>query len=330
MARLSLWKNYKSKDYMFIDRNVKEQFEVGSVGIFVHKYTGPVMADGTANPDIIDELQIQDILLMENRDRTYDPDVYELKGHYTIADHDFDMSQFGLFLQTDTIFVTFHMNEMANRIGRRLMSGDVLEIQNMRDDMGLDGNMNPSRKFYVVQDGSRSADGYSPTWYSHIWRCKCTPLDDSQEFKQILDQTDDDGTSIRDNQSTLSRVLNISDEILAKAEADVPTTTFDTSHLVNFDHSIEAATPAIPSGMTFPQHPRQGDKFLRNDFRPSRTFEFRDNRWHRISDDSQATWADSTLNAGTFTHNDNTTVANGREFNEKQALSKVIKPKTDK
>ena len=55
---------------------------------------------------------IQDLLYLENRDRKYDPDVYKMRGIYQRADQDFDLSQFGLFLQTGTIFMTFHLRDI--------------------------------------------------------------------------------------------------------------------------------------------------------------------------------------------------------------------------
>ena len=55
------------------------------------------------------EQNIQDLLFLENRDRKYDPDIYVMRGVYNISDIDFNLSQFGLFLQNDTIFITFHI-----------------------------------------------------------------------------------------------------------------------------------------------------------------------------------------------------------------------------
>jgi hypothetical protein len=332
MARLSLWKNYKSKDYYFLDRTVREQFEIGGTGIFIHKYTGPVEADGVVNPDELTEITIQDLTFLENRDRKYDPDVYEMKGHYQVSDHDFDLSQFGLFLQTDTVYITFHLNEMVERIGRKLMSGDVLELQHLRDDMGLDESKAPSRKFYVVQDASRASEGYTPTWYPHIWRVKCVPLEDTQEFKQILELENDDGTTIKDTQTSLQTALNITDAIVAAAEENDPNGASCTAHLANYDPEtfVYNYGADIPEGETFPSTPRLGDKFIRTDFVPHRLFEYRDNRWHRLYDNiDQNTWATKTINGATFVNNSNTTVVGGKEFDERQPLSKVIKPKTD-
>ena len=81
---------------------------------------------------------IQDLLFLENRDRKYDPDVYDMRGVYQVQDSDFDLTQFGAFLSNDTIYMTFHLNDMIDIMGRKLMSGDVLELPHQRDDTMLD------------------------------------------------------------------------------------------------------------------------------------------------------------------------------------------------
>ena len=114
MPRLSLYKPEKGADYKFFDRNIWEMFQVGGTDVLLHKYVGPgAPAPGESSPTIptytsgIPELQIQDLLFLENRDRKYDPDVYLMRGIYNIQDIDFNLSQFGLFLQNDVIFITF-------------------------------------------------------------------------------------------------------------------------------------------------------------------------------------------------------------------------------
>ena len=91
MPRLSLYRPEKGNDFKFLDRVIGEQFQVGGTDIFVHKYIGPLSPDdvgGEASPSMpntsgnpIPELGIQDVLLMENRDRKYDPDVYVIRGY---------------------------------------------------------------------------------------------------------------------------------------------------------------------------------------------------------------------------------------------------------
>lgn len=143
MPRLSLWKPNKGNDYRFADRVVREHFLVGGTGIFVHKLLGThaqtdsVASDQPTNTNV-SPTNVQDLLFLENRDRNYDPDVYDLRGVYSVQDQDFDLTQFGLFQTNDTIYLTFHLNDMVDRFGRKIMPGDVFELPHQRDDLRLD------------------------------------------------------------------------------------------------------------------------------------------------------------------------------------------------
>ena len=237
MPRLSLYKPEKGPDFKFLDRSINEQFQVGGTDIFVHKYLGPVNPEeGTATPSVptnanpIGELGIQDLIFMENRDRHYDQDVYRIRGIYTMQDIDFNLSQFGLFLTNDNIMITFHLRSTFDTIGRKLMAGDVLELPHLKDEYALDDAMIALKRYYVVTDVTRPASGYSQTWYPHLLRAKCQPLVDSQEFKEILDADSGagDGTTLRDIMSTYNKSLEINQAILNQAEADSPSSGYDT------------------------------------------------------------------------------------------------------
>lgn len=164
-------------------------FQVGGVDVYVHKYIGP--QDPSDPGKALGETSIQDVLFLENRDRKYDQDVYTIRGHYQTADVDFNLSQFGLFLQNDTIFMTVHINNSVDLIGRKIMPGDVFEIPNLKDEHALNDFKTSLKRFYVVEDINRAAEGFSATWYPHLYRIKLKPIVDSQEFKDILDRPDD-------------------------------------------------------------------------------------------------------------------------------------------
>ena len=116
MPRISLYRPEKTRDYEFIDKQVLEMFTVGGTDINVHKYLdpeNPTIQDATADKpqyDAVKETNIQDMLFLENRDRKYDPDIYNMGAIYNVQDIDFDLSQFGLFLSNDTLFMTIHIN----------------------------------------------------------------------------------------------------------------------------------------------------------------------------------------------------------------------------
>jgi len=239
MPRLSLYRPEKGNDFKLLDRVIREQFQVGGTDIVIHKYLGPLEpAEGEATPatpansNSIPELGIQDVLFMENRDRKYEPDVYVTRGIYTMQDIDFNLSQFGFFLSNDNIMITFHLRDCVERIGRKLMSGDVLELPHLKDEYALGDDMVALKRFYVVTDVTRPATGYSQTWYPHLLRAKCEPLVDTQEFAQILDQDAGDGeNTLRDILSTYNQNLAINNQIIAQAEADAGLSGYDTSHL---------------------------------------------------------------------------------------------------
>jgi len=261
MPRISLWRGGQhTADYEFFDRVINEQFTVGGTDMHVHRYLGPISSNGSddpTQPDFLDptENDIQDILFLENRDRKYDPDIYSLRGSYKMNDTDFDLSQFGLFLATDTVFITFHLKTMVDMIGRKIMAGDVLELPHMIDYYPLNDDIPAAlRKYYMVEDASRPAEGFSPTWWPHLWRVKVTPLVNSQEVQDLFDQIGPDGEPIDDALADPpgnildtfgDKLDDINDAIVEQAENDVPASGFDTSdfYVVPVDDEGEVREP---------------------------------------------------------------------------------------
>jgi hypothetical protein len=256
MPRLSLYKPEKGNDYKFIDKSIWEMFQVGGTDVLVHKYIGPGSATQGDTPSTpkynsTNETQIQDLLFLENRDRKYDPDIYQLRGVYNIQDIDFNLSQFGLFLQNDTVFITFHINDTVEKIGRKIIAGDVIELPHLKDEHALNDLQFALKRFYVIEDVNRAAEGFSVTWYPHLYRAKCKPLVDSQEFKQILDavQTDSEGndtnTTLRDIMSTYEKEMQITQAVLDQADSDAPKSGYDTTQFYTVQKNSITGQPDI-------------------------------------------------------------------------------------
>jgi len=170
-------------------------------------------------------------LFMENRDRHYDPDVYVIRGIYTLSDLDFNLSQFGLFLNNDNIMITFHLRGTFDSIGRKIVAGDVIELPHQKDEYALDEDaLVALKRFYVVSEVTRPANGYSQTWYPHLLRAKCSPLVDTQEFKEILDSDSGagDNSTLRDLLSTYQQSIDINDQVIAQAREDAKLSGYDT------------------------------------------------------------------------------------------------------
>ena len=329
------------------------------------------------------EKNIQDLLFLENRDRKYDTDVYSMRGIYTVSDTDFDLTQFGLFLSSTTLFMSFHLNDMIEILGRRLMNGDVLELMHLKDYNPLDEDLPTAlKRYYVVNDASRASEGFSPTWWAHLWRVKLTPLVDSQEYKDILKNitaSEDSTTTLEDLLSTYQKFANINDAVIAQAESDVPLSGYDTVPLytkglkangypedpnlleasdqivINGNSNITAdnigQTPdksisgyltgdgippngyAVTSGISFPANPALGAYFLRLDFKPNRLFRWNGTKWVKVEDKVRTNLTPGSNNKtlrSNFVNNTNThTNSNDDVYNERQALNKIFKPRTE-
>jgi hypothetical protein len=195
MPRLSLYRPNRTNDYQFLDRTISEMYTVGGLDIYVHKYLGPKTGDVGDNDatlpvyDTENPLFVEDLLLGENRDRAYDPDIYIMRGVYRVQDIDFNLTQFGLFLNNDTLFITFHYNNMIDTFGRKLMAGDVLEFPNLRDYHPLNRDIKKAvPRYYVIQETNFAGEGFSVTWLPHLWRVKATPLVNAQEYQDIINE----------------------------------------------------------------------------------------------------------------------------------------------
>lgn len=292
---------------------------------------------------------IQDVLFLENRDRKYSDVVYELRGVYNLNDIDFNLTQFGLFLQSDTTFISFHLNDMISLLGRRLMAGDVLELPHRRDDT-LDMDAPAINKFYVVEDAARSAEGWSAVWWPHIWRVKCSPMTASPEMADILNKQAqnplglDQGT-IGSLMSTMATELGIDEAVVDQAKIDVPRRYFKTQQLWmvvpeadSKDYPWVFAGDGIPpngavlldAGTRFPDAPNDGDYYLRTDYRPSTLFMFQSGAWRMQEQDfRQKDWSAAHRLLLNFINNTNVSTFPDYTAPERVNLSKAIKPRAD-
>jgi hypothetical protein len=149
--------------------------------------------------------------------------------------------------------MVFHINDMVDCLGRKIMNGDVLELPHLKDYYALDSSIPVAlKRFFVVSDCTNASEGFGPSWWPHLWRCKINPLTDSQEYKDILNQLsagDNTTANLASVSSTLSKYQQINDAIIAEAELDVPYSGYDTSHLY-FPSITPTYEPGDPVGLT--------------------------------------------------------------------------------
>lgn len=395
MPRLSIYKPEKGADYKFLDRNISEMFQVGGTDVYLHKYLGPknpspenatadqpLYTDGEGNP-VVKETNIQDLLFLENRDRKYDTSIYTLRGIYNVADIDFNLSQFGLMIDNDTVFMTVHINDFVSMVGRKPLAGDVVELPHLRDEFALNDFDVALPRYFVIDEVGRAAEGFSRTWYPHLYRLKLKKIIDSGAFREIFDKTivnpvtgEATNQTLRDVLSNYNKQLQINDAIIAQAEADAPRSGFETRHYYTLavdengnpalrtadETDIDASSLNINSsqvnekakrngytgyllgdgvppngadfgfGIQFPSSALKDDYYLRTDFLPNRLFRYDGARWIKV-EDAVRHGITNTDNRNTqktgFINNNNSAVIGGNTVQERQSLSKALKPKAD-
>jgi hypothetical protein len=249
------------------------------------------------------------------------------------------------------------------------MPGDVIELPHLKDEYALNDYSVALKRFYVVEDVNRAAEGFSQTWYPHLYRLKLKQIVDSQEFKEILDLPAEDGAdnTLRDLLSTYEQEMQINNAVLEQAEADAAKSGYDTSHyfslqlddngnteLIDTDNDsvpddmqtvdregykgyllgdgIPTNGAAFGHGIQFPVSTETGDYFLRTDFMPNRLFRFDGTRWVKQEDDVRMTLSNTNTRStqkGTFVNNTTTSVIGGETVEERQSLSDALRPKAD-
>jgi hypothetical protein len=274
--------------------------------------------------------------------------------------------------------MTIHINASVKTLGRKIIAGDVIELPHLADEYALNGYDFSLKRFYVVEEVTRASEGFSQTWYPHLYRLKLKQMPASSEFQDILDKPAGENTDLtnEDLLSTINTDMEINNAVIAQAEADTKLSGYDTSHFytlqIDKDGKTELVTTDMTtldasassefadrihqtperegysgyllgdglapngevfgSGISFPTSAIKGDYFLRLDFKPNRLFRFDGTRWIKVEDNVRHTLTNGPnrqTQKGTFINNTNSSVICDDVVDERQSLSKALRPRAD-
>jgi hypothetical protein len=169
-------------------------------------------------------------------------------------------------------------------------------------------------KFYVIDDVSRSASGWSATWRPHVIRCKIKPLTNSQEFNSILSQPASsqvggadgvlgNGLSLADILSDTSALTTINTAIDEQANADVPYRGYTVEHIWVSEDGIchlpwiymgigipPNGAKLVGKGKEFPKKAKEGDWFLNTGYELPILWQFSNGAWRKREIDCRSKW----------------------------------------
>lgn len=194
----------------FAGATTNEQWEVAKLELFDYQTTR------------LDD--VQDSVLLENRDRDYAKQSIQFKVAYQPFDAISDLSKFG-FQVADIFTFTTVFSTMVKALGRPIVVGDVIELPSA---MQYDHNLKPVRKFLEVTDTSWAADGYTTTWKPITFRFQASQLIPSQEHRDLLGTVDtqkyvvDDGSFFDGIEQIQTGPLTATEATGAEAALAVP------------------------------------------------------------------------------------------------------------
>lgn len=233
---------------------------------------------------------IQDRILLENRDIEYTITPISLKAQYTPQDVRTMISKWGGNFNTNEYVLEVSFNQSVRRLGRPLVIGDIIEIPS---ETQYTSNLTPVKKYLEVQSVGWSVNGYTPNWKPTLQTIVCVPALASREtqdvFGKITQDLDTSGLSdIYDGTNQKYQdIANISQTIKADANTMVPEDGTDFSsvpelsqelldfsdkhpfmNLRKFDrrnrhvYGVDAMPPNgidFTTGDSFPENPVNGD-----------------------------------------------------------------------
>lgn len=127
---------------------------------------------------------IQDVILMENRDRDYSPVAVKLKGYYDLIDVTSDLTKFGIDINLGTEYrIRINFNAAVTSLGRPIIIGDILELPS---ETQYTPELRPVKRFIEVTDVTWDASTYTPGWQPTMMLITAKPAYASQETQDIF------------------------------------------------------------------------------------------------------------------------------------------------
>jgi len=106
-----------------------------------------------------DLYNIQDKVLLENRDRNYNQEAIPIKGYYDLTDNLIDVSGFGIELPSLAMYITVSFVGTVASLGRPPVIGDIIEIP---AEAQFSGKMEKILKWVEITDIGWDTSGYTP------------------------------------------------------------------------------------------------------------------------------------------------------------------------
>lgn len=135
------------------------------------------------NYEAKDVSNIQDMILMENRDRAYSSEPITLKGYYALQEQQTELSRFGIEIPSLTYVLEISFTQCVAYIGRPLVIGDIIMLPS---ETQYSAKMEALDKWLEVTDVTWAASGFTPTWVPLLLKITAQPAYITEETQDIF------------------------------------------------------------------------------------------------------------------------------------------------
>ncbi len=192
---------------------------------------------------------IQDRILLENRDRDYDENPIKMKCAYQPIDTIGNQTKFGFMPGSDKWVLEVSFTSAIQMLGRPFVIGDIIELPS---ETQYSANLTPTKKYLEVEDTGWSVNGYTPTWVPTLMRLIAVPAISSQEtqdlFGKLTRDVDSSGLVDIDNgqNDVYQDYSDISQTIKADSNTAVPERGEDVANVAKLSDELLAFSDAHP------------------------------------------------------------------------------------
>ena len=171
---------------------------------------------------------IQDKILLENRDRHYSTDLIKTKAQYTPVDYQGMLAKMGFNspFNSEQYLFEFSFQQVVRLLGRPLVIGDILQLPS---ETYFTPRMRATLKYLEITNVAWSSSSFTPQWVPTMLRVVAEPAMASQEtqdiFGKLTEDADDLGSvDINDgiNNKKYQDIHEIDQTIEAEANTAVP------------------------------------------------------------------------------------------------------------
>jgi hypothetical protein len=132
---------------------------------------------------LTDISNIQDKILMENRDRAYQTTPVMLKGYYELLSVATDFSRFGLEIPTSTYQIRVNFTACVSTLGRPIVIGDIVELPS---ETQYTPDLRPIKRWLEVTDVTWDSSSYTPGWQPTMLMITTQPALATEETQDIF------------------------------------------------------------------------------------------------------------------------------------------------